>query len=121
MTAGVDLVRNQGLRYNPNDVVLHKDLAFWFAHKIDGVSDDAHFHYKKELADEWHYLLGPPPFDHEDRIKWMKALAEAPESIEEAEARVPGTRLTTSTIRRGPLSRHRGHSQHARPKNTSAG
>lgn len=98
VTAGVDLVRNQGLRYNPNDVVLHKDLAFWFAHKIDGVSDDAHFHYKKELADEWHYLLGPPPFDHEDRIKWMKALAEAPESIEEAEARVPGTQAVIDDL-----------------------
>jgi hypothetical protein len=98
VTAGVDLVRNQGLRYNPNDVVLHKDLAFWFAHKIDGVSDDAHFHYKKELADEWHYLLGPPPFDHEDRIKWMKSLADAPESIEEAEARVPGTQAVIDDL-----------------------
>lgn len=98
VSAGVDLVRNQGLRYNPNDVVLHKDLAFWFAHKIDGVSDDAHFHYKKELADEWHYLLGPPPFDHEDRIEWMKVLAEAPESIEEAEARVPGTQAVIDDL-----------------------
>ncbi|MBQ72485.1 MAG: hypothetical protein CMJ67_06220 [Planctomycetaceae bacterium] len=91
VTAGIDLVRNQGLRYNPNDVVLHKDLAFWFAHKIDGVSDDAHFHYKKQFAEEWHYLLGPAPFDHEKRIAWIKAVADAPESLEEAEARVPGT------------------------------
>jgi hypothetical protein len=91
VTAGIDLVRNQGLRYNPNDVVLHKDLAFWFAHKIDGVSDDAHFHYKKEFADEWHFLLGPPPFDQEERVAWIKALADAPDSLEEAEARVPGT------------------------------
>ena len=89
--AGIDLVRNEGLRYNPNDVVLHKELAFWFAHKMDGVADDAHLHYKREHAKEWEYLLGPPPFDHEDRIAWMKEIAEAPDSIEEADAMVPGT------------------------------
>ena len=42
--AGVDLVRNSGIRHNPNDLQLHKELAFWFSHKIDGVSDDAHLH-----------------------------------------------------------------------------
>ena len=98
VTAGIDLVRNQGIRYNPNDVVLHKDLAFWFAHKIDGNSDDAHFHYKKQFAEEWHLLLGPPPFDHEERIEWIKTLAEAPASLEEAEARVPGTQAVVDDL-----------------------
>ncbi len=98
VTAGIDLVRNQGIRYNPNDVVLHKDLAFWFAHKIDGNSDDAHFHYKKQFAEEWHLLLGPPPFDHEERIQWIKTLADAPASLEEAEARVPGTQAVVDDL-----------------------
>lgn len=89
--AGINLVRNEGLRYNPNDVVLHKELAFWFAHKMDGVADDAHLHYKREHAKEWQYLLGPPPFDQDDRIEWMKEIAEAPNSIEEADVLVPGT------------------------------
>ena len=89
--AGINLVRNEGLRYNPNDVVLHKELAFWFAHKMDGVADDAHLHYKREHAKEWEYLLGPPPFDHADRIAWMKEIADAPDSIEEADVLVPGT------------------------------
>ncbi|MDA0295758.1 MAG: hypothetical protein O3A31_07225 [Planctomycetota bacterium] len=89
--AGINLVRNEGLRYNPNDVVLHKELAFWFAHKMDGVSDDGHLHYKREHAKEWHYLLGKPPFEAEDRASWMKEIADAPESIQEADALVPGT------------------------------
>ncbi|MCH8315358.1 MAG: hypothetical protein IIA64_05240 [Planctomycetes bacterium] len=59
--AGINLVRNKGLRYNPNDLQLHKELAFWFSHKIEGVADDAHFYYKTELAREWHYVLGAPP------------------------------------------------------------
>ena len=89
--AGINLVRNEGLRYNPNDVVLHKELAFWFSHKMDGVSDDAHLHYKREHAKEWHYLLGKPPFEAENRTTWMKEIADAPESIEEADLLVPGT------------------------------
>lgn len=84
VNAGLRLVREQGLKYNPNDVVLHKELAFWFAHKVDGLSDDAHFFYKKELANEWHLLLGPPPVSHSDRIDWMRALADAPDTLEEA-------------------------------------
>lgn len=79
---GIDLVRTQGLRYNPNHIELYKDLAFWFAHKIEGVSDDAHLYYKREFAREWHEVLGPPPHDHERRIEWIKVVADAPERIE---------------------------------------
>lgn len=89
---GIDLVRNRGLRYNPNDIVLHKELAFWFSHKIDGVADDAHLHYKRELAREWQYLLGDPPPNHKDRIAWMQRIAEAPETIEELYAKNPAAR-----------------------------
>ena len=96
--AGIDLVRNQGLRYNPNDVVLYKELAFWFAHKMDGVSDDAHLHYKREHAKEWEYLLGPEPYDHADRIEWIKEIADAPETLEEAEALVPGTQAVVDDL-----------------------
>ncbi len=88
--AGIRLVRNEGLRHNPNNMQLHRDLAFWFAHKIEGVSDDAHLYYKTELARQWHYLLGAPPEDWESRIEWIRAVAEAPRSLEEAERRTPG-------------------------------
>ena len=96
--AGIDLVRNEGLRYNPNDVVLYKELALWFAHKMDGVSDDAHLHYKREHAKEWEFLLGPEPYDHQDRIAWMKELADAPETLEEAEVKVPGTQALVDDL-----------------------
>ncbi len=90
--AGIDLVRNRGLRYNPNDVVLHKDLAFWFSHKIDGVADDAHLFYKREFAREWQYLLGVPPPNHRERIEWIKRIADAPETLDELYAKNPATR-----------------------------
>ncbi len=96
--AGIDLVRNKGLRYNPNDVVLHKDLAFWFSHKIDGVADDAHLYYKREFAREWQYLLGVPPPNHKERVAWIKRIADAPETIEELYARNPAARELVEQI-----------------------
>lgn len=89
VNAGIDLVRNKGLRYNPNDLGLNKELAFWFAHKIDGVSDDAHLYYKREFAKEWFYILGAPPYDQIEREKWMRAIADAPNTVEELELKNP--------------------------------
>jgi len=84
VNAGIRLVRERGLRANPNDVVLHQELAFWLSHKIDGVADDAHFYYKREFAREWHLLLGPPPFEHAERIEWIRRIAHAPQTLGEA-------------------------------------
>ena len=89
VNAGVDLVRNKGLRYNPNDLGLNKELAFWFAHKIDGVSDDAHLHYKREFAKEWQYILGTPPYDQVEREKWMREIANAPDTLQELLVQTP--------------------------------
>ncbi|MHC4989700.1 MAG: hypothetical protein ACYTGC_01865, partial [Planctomycetota bacterium] len=89
VNAGIRLVRNEGLRYNPNDLQLHRELAFWFAHKIEGVADDAHLYYKREFCREWHYLLGEPPVTREERTEWMRAIAEAPGTIGELQAAVP--------------------------------
>ena len=83
VNAGIRLVRDEGLRHNPNDLVLHKELAFWFGHKIEGYSDDAHLYYKKQFCREWHFLLGEPPVDWEARVEWIKAIADAPRTLEE--------------------------------------
>ena len=87
---GIDLVRNSGIRYNPNDLQLHRELAFFFIHKIEGVSDDAHLYYKTELAREWHNLLGRPPIDHDARTAWIKKVADAPATLDQAERMTPG-------------------------------
>ena len=89
VNAGINLVRNSGIRHNPNDLLLHKELAFWFAHKVDGVSDDAHLHYKREMAKEWHLLLGQPPFSQADRVAWMKQIADAPDTLSQLESEDP--------------------------------
>ena len=99
VNAGIDLVRGQGIRYNPNDLILYKELGWWFAHKIDGLSDDAHFHYKRELAREWHLVLGEPPESQEARAAWLDSIADAPDTWEELVARDPGVEALVEAVR----------------------
>jgi len=87
--AGVDLLRGKAIPRNPNDTMLHKELAWIFNHKIQGFADDANHYYKKELAKEWTILLGSPPrFDgtREDNMKameeFLRPIADAPDTIE---------------------------------------
>ena len=96
---GIDLIRNRGLRYNPNDLQLHRELAFFFAHKIEGVSDDAHLYYKREFAREWHYVLGRPPYDYEARIQWIKVVADAAATLDQAERATPGVTALVEKLR----------------------
>lgn len=86
---GLSLIREEGLRYNPNDLLLYKDLAFWLGHKVDDVSDDAHAYYKQQMAKEWHELLGEPPTDWDARTDWIKNIAGAPKTLDAAIARTP--------------------------------
>ncbi len=99
--AGLDLVRNKGIRYNPNDLILYKELAFWFAHKVDSYSDDAHLYYKRELAREWQMLLGSPPLQADARVAWIATVKDAPESLDEAERRTPGVKALVERLTAG--------------------
>ena len=96
---GIDLIRNKGLRYNPNDLQLHRELAFFFAHKLEGVSDDAHLFYKREFAREWHNILGRPPYDYEARIQWIKTVADAAATLDQAERATPGVAALVEKLR----------------------
>lgn len=89
---GVDLLRGDALKYNPSDLLVSKELAWIFLHKIQGITDDANFYYKKMHAKEWHVVLGPPPrFDPAVRtregaiarfVDWLTPIAEAPDTFE---------------------------------------
>lgn len=96
---GIDLVRLRGLRYNPNNIELYKDLSYWFQHKIEGISDDAHLYYKRQFAREWHMVLGPPPYEAEERKAWIKKVADAPDTYKGAVRRTPLVAELVDTLR----------------------
>ncbi len=49
---GVELLRDEGLRYNPDETLIYRELAWFFQHKMGANLDDAHMYYKQEWANE---------------------------------------------------------------------
>lgn len=54
----IELLRDEGLRYNPHDPLLYRELAWQFQHKMGADLDDAHWVYKRQWAYEMSYVLG---------------------------------------------------------------
>lgn len=59
--SGIELLRDQGLRYNPHSVDLYRELAWFFQDKIGANTDYAHGLFKEAWASEMTRLLGRPP------------------------------------------------------------
>jgi len=56
--AGIELLRDEGLKYNPDDVLIHQQLAWLFQHKMGANLDDANMYYKQMWADEMATVFG---------------------------------------------------------------
>jgi hypothetical protein len=56
---GIELLRDEGLRYNPNDLLIHRELAWFFQHKMGQNLDDANAYYKQQWAMEMTPIFGP--------------------------------------------------------------
>ncbi len=86
--AGIHILRDEGLRINPNDMHMHKELGWIFLHKIGGYTDDSNQYYKRQFAYKWHNIMGAPPLipvekrNHEDAIEvyaqWLEGIVRAP-------------------------------------------
>lgn len=88
--AGLELLRDEAIPQNPNSVLLHRELAWIFLHKIQGFSDDANRYYKREMAREWTFVLGIPPKLPSDPARaqqilseWLQPIVDAPASLAE--------------------------------------
>src|ERR1700689_556021 len=55
---GIELLRDEGLQYNPHDVLIPRELAGFFQHKMGANMDDAHMYYKRMWANEMAVVLG---------------------------------------------------------------
>jgi len=69
---GYELLRDKGIEKNPRSILLYRELARTFQHKIGGISDDAHRYYKLQLA------LSMEPLAGSRDNQYFEALAEAP-------------------------------------------
>src|SRR5258708_25496423 len=55
---GIELLRDDGLRYNKNEMLIYRELAWFFQHKIGQNLDDAHMYYKQMWSNEMSRVLG---------------------------------------------------------------
>jgi hypothetical protein len=56
---GIKLLRDDGLRYNPNEISIYQWLAWFFQHKIGQNLDDANEYYKQQWAEDMMPFFGP--------------------------------------------------------------
>jgi hypothetical protein len=127
VNAGVRLLRKDGIRANPNDMLLHKELAWIFLHKIAGITDDANQYYKRQVAQEWTIVLGDPPARSiesrtregatEQFVAWLGGIAGAPDTIEALRAADPAAgelfdKVNALTDGRGPYDILRRYESH---------
>jgi hypothetical protein len=66
--AGFELLRDQGLRYNPDNVLIHQQLGWIFQHKIGQNLDDANLYYKQQWANEMARVFGKKTPDLDELI-----------------------------------------------------
>jgi len=55
---GIELLRDEGLKYNPDDVLIHRELAWFFQHKMGANLDDASMYYKEQWRTNMQEVLG---------------------------------------------------------------
>ncbi len=108
--SGINLIRQQGIPANPADILLHKELAWIFLHKMQGYTDDAHKYYKQMHAREWTIVLGTPPKVplgqtlktdtlRDMYVDWLRQIAGAHDTLDEFYAAYPEGRELVQRIR----------------------
>lgn len=108
--AGVRLLRDKAIPANPNTMLLHKELAWIFLHKIQGYTDDANNYYKRQMAGEWTRVLGEPPrpdpldLSRTTAMKryadWIRPIAESPDDLATVVAKTPSVRTLVDRLTR---------------------
>ena len=56
---GIELLRDDGLRYNPNSILIYRELGWFFQHKMGQDLDDANNYYKLQWATNMLPFFGP--------------------------------------------------------------
>jgi len=65
---GIELLRDRALLYNPDDVLIYRELAWDFQFKLGQDLDDGNRYYKAEWAKEMTPFFGPDGTNFEDMI-----------------------------------------------------
>ena len=61
VVSGIELLRDDGLKYNPTEPEIYRELAAFFQDKIGGTLDSSHRYYKEAWATKMVQILGRTP------------------------------------------------------------
>lgn len=61
---GIDLLRDDGLRFNPSDPKIYWSIGWLFQNKVGTFMDSASIYYRTRLAEEMRPLTGTGPVDY---------------------------------------------------------
>src|SRR5437762_13726719 len=68
VSRGLELLRDQGLHYNPDETLIYRELAWFFQHKLGQNLDDANMYYKQQWANEMARVFDKKKPDLEELI-----------------------------------------------------
>lgn len=82
---GINLLREKGIPLNPKAVRLYRELAWTFFHKVGQSSDDMHWYYKRQLAQEWQEVLDTMTegVSTDEAVRRFRTVAQAPDTLAE--------------------------------------
>lgn len=80
---GIELLRDGGLQYNPSEVLIYRELSWFFQHKMGQNLDEAHLYYKRAWAFEmmalfdgerpnFERLIAPQSVDEQQRAQVLR-------------------------------------------------
>ncbi len=81
---GIRLLRDRGIPLNPRAIKLYRELSWMYFHKINQVSDDAHWYYKSQVTKEWQEVMGQGAIGltSEQTVETFRRITEAPQTLE---------------------------------------
>ena len=101
----IRLLRDRGLYYNPDDLILHRELSWIFFSKMGETTDDMHRTYKLRWLELMEFVLGAPPLSDEPEaaVDAIRKIANAPLKFEQLsdDARDLALQLAALDVARG--------------------
>ena len=68
VSRGIELLRDEGMKFNPDEPLIYRELAWFYQHKMGANLDQSHLYYKQMLQRETAKVLGST------RQSWMELL-----------------------------------------------
>ena len=100
---GVELLRDEALRYNPDEVDIYRELAWLFFFKLGQNLDDAQMLYKQHWLEEMTAVLGPQRDSYRELLNPQTDAARARLKLLREKYKMDPKRMAQADEQYGPL------------------